>query len=193
MKSIIIFCVMLLPLFNSYSCSFAGSIIAKQSEINRYNKIIADADVIHIARPEIIERASGYKVNRNLFSITPVKGKKYTYIEKTSVGGINKSENNKHIITLISLDSLREIADPSKQIGVVSVNEKPVRYTIFMPLNDSSEVIKTAKKRFGNNKLFTTEFQPDSPILFIDAGTIKPNNSIRIDYEIKRIGEIIIN
>ncbi len=193
MKNTIIFSVMLLLSFDLYSCSFAGAIVAKQSEINKYNKIIVNADVIYIARPEIIEKTSGYKVNRNLFSITPVKEKEYTYLEKTSVGGINVSKSNKHIITLISLDSLRGIADPAKRIGTVSVNEKPARHTLFLPENESSEVIKTAKKTFGNNKLFATRFQPDSPILFIDAGIIKPNDSVRISYDIKIIGEIRVN
>jgi hypothetical protein len=189
-----IFSVMLLLSFNLYSCSsVADALLSKQSETRIYNKVIASADVIHLDGSVIIEKSLGYQVKWNASGLIPLKDKNNTYTQKSLVGGINKSSNNQRIVTLIPLHLLRDIKNPAEKIRLVMVNKKIVRHILLSPGNDSNEAIKEAKKRFGDNKLFSTQLHPESPILFIDAGIIKPNSSVRIEYEIKTIGEIIVN
>jgi hypothetical protein len=194
MKNTIIFSVILaLSSFGSYSCSLASALLTKQSEMRTYNKIINSADIIHLDGSVIVEKSFGYQVKWNAVGISPLQSEKNAYIQKSLVGGINKSKSNKHIVTLIPLHVLRDVKNPVEKIELVTVNKKPLKYILFSPGNNSNEAIKIAKKRFGNSKLFSTQLHPESPILFIDAGIIKPNDSVRIEYEIKTVGEIKVN
>jgi hypothetical protein len=177
--------VLFLLLLTPSGCALADTSISKQSRIKSYDKIIMNADVIHFDGSVIVEKSSGYQVKCNSTSLTSLQGGKNTYIDKSLVGGINKSDSAKHIITFIPLYKLRDINDPAKRIGLVSVNKKPAKYILFLPGKDFNRVIKIAKEKFKSSELFMTQLHPKTPVLFIDAGVVQPNDSVRIDYEVK--------
>jgi hypothetical protein len=179
-----------LLIFGSSSCTLADTSISKQPEIKSYDEIMADADVIHLDGSVIIEKKSGYQVKSNSTSLTSLQEERNTYIEKSSIRGINKTGSSKYIITLIPLYKLRGVNDPAKKIRLVTVNKKAVKYTVFLPGKDSNRAIRIAKENFGDSTLFSTQLHPAAPILFIDAGNIQPNESIYIDYQVKTTGEI---
>jgi hypothetical protein len=181
-------------LFTPCSCALADVPIVRQLDEKNYAKVISESDCLHIRKGLTLIRGNGYQTKWNYSIPTYIEGEKKPQVIKTVIIGSNKSLYKKRVITLIPFRSLGGIRNPESQIGMVTVNGKKRQYFLFSSGSNLNKVLTSAKKRFGNNEFFSTEIDPAAPMLFIDAGIVQPNTSIRIEYEEKVIGgEIIPN
>lgn len=67
----------------------------------------------------------------------------------------------------------------------MQVNGKAANCFVLLPGDNVKEAIKMGLQRFKNDKLFQSQLSPDTPTLFIDAGTVGSGKNLRIEYETK--------
>lgn len=181
---------LILLMFNPGGCVLAGDLIDTKSDIKNYLKVISESDCLHISKQITLVYNTNYQTKWN-YSITPYMKNKSQVI-KTVIIGLNQSSYKKQVITLIPFQSLSDIKNPESQIASVTVNGKIKKHLLLSPGDNLDKILINVKKRFGTKDFFSAKVNSRVPMLLIDAGVVKPNESVRIEYEEKVTGGAII-
>jgi hypothetical protein len=194
MRKVVIHLILIPLIFSSNSCILANGLIDKQFNTENHIKVISESDCLHISKDLTLLRGNDYQTKWS-YSISTYRGKeKKPQVIKTTIIGLNKSLYKKQVVTLIPFRSLSGIKNPESQIALVTVNGKIKKYSLLLPGNSLDKILTSAKKRFGDNDFFSVEVSSTAPMLFINAGIVPPNTSVRVEYEEKVSGgEIIPN
>lgn len=181
---------LILLIFNPGGCALASDLIDTKSDVKNYLKVISESDCLHISKQITFVHGTGYQTKWT-YSITPYTENRSQVI-KTVITGLNQSSYKKQVITLIPFKSLSDIKNPESQIASVTVNGKIKKHLLLSPGDNLDKILINVKKRFGTKDFLSAKVNSRVSMLLIDAGIVKPNESVRIEYEEKVIGGAIV-
>ena len=163
---------------------------ASSADMKKCLSAISTADLVLLDGAVTVQRIPGWQVKWNSSVLKPglpngQYGGTTLSGEQITVGGINNVKEPLRAIALIPLFQYRDKHAPNEELVSVQVNGKAANCFVLLPGDNVKEAIKMGLQRFKNDKLFQSQLSPDTPTLFIDAGTVGSGKSLRIEYETK--------